>query len=389
MGQNQEQHEAGADERDAQRAQKELTAFGAVHKPTDGRLVTGEKWWADRYELLKEQGYLLRPRFSPGWVPSWENTNKHWLECEDGQAYPFPHINDATRLSDGKFVTLKRIKKSVHPHEADIGLYFSSGPMALEAANHCVPLDEVMSLGDGDDGDAIILVMPLLRSYTSPEFDTFGEVVECFRQLFEGLDFMHKHRVAHRDCMNRNIMFDASQLYPKPFHPVIPDLKRDFSGFGKHYSRTERSPKYYFIDFGISRRYDPSDPNPLEVPIWGGDKEVPEFQNSNDPCNPFPTDVFYIGNAIMEDFINTKRGFQFIEPLVSDMVQPDSTKRPTMEEVVARFDKIHRGLSRWKLRSRVVDKEETALEKVTRTTSHWTRRIGFIARRVPATRAPS
>lgn len=27
--------------------------------------------------------------------------------------------------------------------------------------------------------------MPLLRSYDDPAFDTFGEAVECFRQLFE------------------------------------------------------------------------------------------------------------------------------------------------------------------------------------------------------------
>lgn len=27
--------------------------------------------------------------------------------------------------------------------------------------------------------------MPLLRLYSDPHFDTFGEVIECFRQLFE------------------------------------------------------------------------------------------------------------------------------------------------------------------------------------------------------------
>ncbi|KAF9230285.1 hypothetical protein BU15DRAFT_91146 [Melanogaster broomeanus] len=375
MGKNREQQEA-QNQRDVLRAQRELAAFGSVHKPSDGKLVTGEKWWADRYEWLKGRGYLLRPRFSPGWIPSWENTKKHWFECEDGQAHQFAHINDGTRLYDGKPVTLKRIKRSEHPHEVDIGLGFSSDQMASETSNHCVPFYEVLPLDDDDD--AVIIVMPLLRSYVDPEFDTFGEVVECFRQLFEGLNFMHKHRVAHRDCMNRNILFDASQLYPESFHP------RDFSGFAKHFSRTERPPKYYFIDFGISRRYDPSDTNPLEVPIWGGDKEVPEFQNSNEPCNPFPTDVFYIGNAIMQDFIKAKRGFNFIEPLIADMVQPDPTKRPTMDQVVARFDRIRRGLSRWKLRSRVVDKEEAVLERVTRTASHWTRRIMLVARGVPA-----
>lgn len=64
-----------------------------------------------------------------------------------------------------------------------------------------------------------------------------------------------------------------------------------------------------------------------------------------------------------------------MEPLVRDMVQTDPTKRPNVEEVVVRFDKIRRSLSGWKLGSRVMDDEEYALERVTRTVSHWIRRV--------------
>ena len=103
--------------------------------------------------------------------------------------------------------------------------------------------------------------------------------------------------------MHLNIMMDASKLYTDPFHPIHPIMKRDFSGYARFKSRTTRPVKYYFIDFGLSRRYDPSISQPLETPIWGGDKEVPEFQNSNDPCDPFATDVFYVGNMIKKDFV--------------------------------------------------------------------------------------
>jgi len=34
------------------------------------------------------------------------------------------------------------------------------------------------------------------------------------------------------------------------------------------------------------------------------------------------------------------QGFEFIEPLVTDMVQDDPTKRPKMDEVVTRFHEI-------------------------------------------------
>ena len=77
-----------------------------------------------------------------------------------------------------------------------------------------------------------------------------------------------------------------------------------------------------------------------------------------------------------------------MEPLVQDMVQADPSKRPTMEEVVVRFDKIRQSLSGWKLRSRVVDEEEDALERVTRTVSHWIRRVSFVVRRVPPIPTP-
>ena len=73
-----------------------------------------------------------------------------------------------------------------------------------------------------------------------------------------------------------------------------------------------------------------------------------------------------------------------MKPLLADMIQPDPAKRPEMDEVITRFDATRRGLSFRKLRSRVVDVDEDLFERVVRTTSHWKRRIGFVARRVPA-----
>lgn len=77
-----------------------------------------------------------------------------------------------------------------------------------------------------------------------------------------------------------------------------------------------------------------------------------------------------------------------MRPLVADMIQPDPSKRPTMDEVVARFDDVRRNLGRWKLRSRVVDHEEDTIEKLVFTISHWRRRILFVARGVPAIPKP-
>ena len=71
--------------------------------------------------------------------------------------------------------------------------------------------------------------------------------------------------------------------------------------------------------------------------------------------------------------------------LVNDMVQDDPSKRPTMDEVVARFEGIRRALSRSKLRSRVVSKYESRFDALFHGVVHWTRRIGFVIRRIPPT----
>ena len=70
--------------------------------------------------------------------------------------------------------------------------------------------------------------------------------------------------------------------------------------------------------------------------------------------------------------------------LIADMVQEDPTKRPTMDDVVARISEIKKKLSTWKARSRMVRKEEFWPLKVWRTVGHWYRTIGYVVGRMPA-----
>ena len=104
-------------------------------------------------------------------------------------------------------------------------------------------------------------------------------------------------------------MMDGTPMYPDGWHPYMPIFRRDYSGLVKHFTRTQRPPKYFFIDFGLSRKYNPDDGPPLEPPIFGGDKSVPEFQGEghSKPSNPFPTDVYYLGSFIREGFLEVSR----------------------------------------------------------------------------------
>jgi len=78
-----------------------------------------------------------------------------------------------------------------------------------------------------------------------------------------------------------------------------------------------------------------------------------------------------------------------MQPLIIDMVQQDPSKRPTMDEVVKRFHVIQSDLSSWKLRSRVIDEEETVLDRVLHGSTHWMRRVRFMTRGVPALPTPT
>ena len=51
----------------------------------EGKLLVGpEIYWQGKYNYLKCCGYLLRERYKPDWVPSWKDTSKTYLDCEDG-----------------------------------------------------------------------------------------------------------------------------------------------------------------------------------------------------------------------------------------------------------------------------------------------------------------
>ncbi len=101
-------------------------------------------------------------------------------------------------------------------------------------------------------------------------------------------------------------MLDPTNMYPDHFHPVDMSRSKDYRHKAKKYSRTWRPTRYLLIDFGLSRQYDPAQGPPLDEPIQGGDKSVPEHQDKKTPCNPFPTDVYYLGNLVRREFMEVR-----------------------------------------------------------------------------------
>ncbi|TFK74326.1 hypothetical protein BDN72DRAFT_760068 [Pluteus cervinus] len=342
-------------------------------------LKQGEFFWRDHKEWLETKGYRLRPRYQPGWEP--DIPMSQLIPSFNQDFFPMrAAIVDATRVKDGKRVLLKRISKSDYPHEIEITRTFSTEPLANDPRNHCIHLEDVLE--SPESPDVAIAVFPFLQQLVALKFDTVGEVIDFIRQVFMGLQFMHQNYVAHRDIDANNIMMDGDDLFPEGWNHRYPELTPDGETRARTFTRTEKPPKYHFIDLGLSRQYDPSETNPLEPPIFGGDKTVPEFQTNQELFNPFHTDIYYIGNMIREYIIEGHAGIDFLKPLINDMVQDDPTKRPTMDEVVTRFEEVCKMQSYWKLRSRPAPRREHLLRAIPDQLGHWKRRIGYIVRRV-------
>ncbi|KAJ7092043.1 kinase-like domain-containing protein [Mycena belliarum] len=363
-------------------------ALAATGLPEPGQLNHREIFWRDHQVWLQEKGFMLRPRYRPGWIPSWHLKNRLLLDCEDGTPLVPGVAIDAIRIRDKTDVILKQVETVLEEH---IIAQRVSSPK--DPQNHCVPILEVFEV---PNSKYHIIVMPLLRSFLVPRFDTIGEAVDFFGQIFEGVKYLHDRNIAHRDCNAANIMMEASKMYPDGFHFQHPKHTRDYSRFARFYPRTRRPPRYYLIDFGLTRIYDTRDPPPIEPIIPGGDRSVPEFKTTDEngpmACDPFPIDVYYLGNMIKKHFLDgddgdpdgdRMLGFEFMRPLANDMTAQDPAKRPDMSEVVERFTKIRKSLSWWKLRSHVAKAKDSPYN-VFRLARHWYLWTEYILRRMPA-----
>ncbi|KAI0041322.1 hypothetical protein FA95DRAFT_1548916 [Auriscalpium vulgare] len=353
-----------------------------------GRPESPESWWKIHHDWLAASGYDLQRRHHPLWTRPWRVADDAYVKYEDGQANI---VILATRTSDGKHVALKRFIPTsayleyVRKMELSLMKYLCMGPLAADPRNGCVPVLDILDIPNADEEK--LLVMPVLRRFDDPEFETYGEAVAFFSQIFEAVKCLHEHLIAHRDLTLNSIRMDASRMYPESLHPGKRDHPaRDWKGKAKRYTRTQKPPRYHLVNFGLSRPYDRDDWPFLELPDINGDTTVPEHSpgSLNTSCDPFATDTYTLGNVIRARFITRSKGFEFMVPLVDDMVAHDPTKRPTMEEVIERFRAIRQSLGKRILRARIVRKEECFVVGLWRSVGYWNRRIGYTWRKISA-----
>uniref|UniRef100_A0A8H7XMQ5 Protein kinase domain-containing protein n=1 Tax=Psilocybe cubensis TaxID=181762 RepID=A0A8H7XMQ5_PSICU len=319
-------------------------------------LDSEETFWRDLQPWLFSRGYQLRARYQPDWIPSWvTNPPAERYEVrqrEDNVRRGQIPVMDAVRARDDKPVMLKKVRKAGNEYDWELAIsqYVSSPELMKDSDNHCVPVYEVLDIPN--DPEHSIIVMPLLYPFHITRFDTIGECLDFFYQIFKGIQFLHRHHIAHRDCTANNVMMDPSEIYPEGFHPVKYRMNRDYTGpASPKCTRTQCPPKYYWIDYGLSVHFEESYKFPRAVTLRGGDKSAPEFQDIkhlHTARDPFPTDIYYLGNLIRIYFTEGHPdnidgyiyGLGFMKPLVDAMVQEDPSKRPTIDQCVIHLEEI-------------------------------------------------
>ncbi|KAF9457534.1 hypothetical protein BDZ94DRAFT_201523 [Collybia nuda] len=202
--------------------------------------------------------------------------------------------------------------------------------------NHSICILEYITF----DGP-IFVVMPRWDQSFNPDFYTVAELIHFTGTFLEGFGFLHEHRIAHVDFLERNtginVLVYTNAEYVKGL-------------------RNTSVTRYAIYDFGGSLIY-PED-TILE------DVHSNEFFNFRlrgyetppGPWNPFQVDILFLGCVLecwvrhIEDIVPE------IGPFFDSMVTEDTHKRFTARQALQEFQKIRSQLSPSQLGSLVTNR---------------------------------
>ncbi|KAH8111756.1 kinase-like domain-containing protein [Phellopilus nigrolimitatus] len=315
----------------------DLKFFRELERKGSFNLLPSECWWRDHYEFLLSHGYQLRPRYHPGWKPSWLETDIFPHACEDAYKLLRETVIDAKRVQDNKIVAIKSF--SADSQEAQIGLMLSSSERLQDPTNHCVPIFDTFV--NEEDNQTMFLVMPLLRHFNEPEFEHVDEAIDFMRQVLEGLVYMHSQNVAHRDLSYGNIMMDGRPLFdPDGFHPCHQHLTaRDLSKAKPRLRSDVERVRYYFTDFGISTHFEDDSKPRLVVGNVAQDEDIPELSLFV-PYDPFRVDVFTLGMTFKRYLLDVYQNLLVLAPLIHEMTKEEPEERLTAPQALELFEQL-------------------------------------------------
>ncbi|KIY64022.1 hypothetical protein CYLTODRAFT_425595, partial [Cylindrobasidium torrendii FP15055 ss-10] len=283
-----------------------------------------EIFWLNVKPVLLEAGYRLPAKYDLAWQP------KSRADRRAAKAFkPVRFLIGMIRTLDNAQVMAKHVQGC----EEAMVRHLSTLPESPR--NHCTPILDLIPTPDNEDGS--IMIMPFFLPAHQPLFETVGELLEFFRQMFEGVQFMHGHRFAHGDCTLENFAMSSAEMYPYGFFPFHPDKSRSFRrNISPHGTRTSSWPRYYIIDFERSCHF------PFEQSEPARNEQIRAARTPG--RNPFPHDIHYLGQILKKRFLEDgpfiAENADFLWPLAIDMLHETPSLRPTIDEVVSRFHNI-------------------------------------------------
>ncbi|KAJ6463418.1 kinase-like domain-containing protein [Mycena sanguinolenta] len=309
-------------------------------------LYIAERFWVSMQPFLFAQGYQLRPRYHPDWIPSWTTgSQRHDREDRAGDC-----VLDAIRIGDGKKVVLKRVETN----SPEIGFIKSLNCPSVrdDPRNRTIPLLDI--IGPAPDTSWAFLVMPYCREFNYPPFHCRSEFVEAMTQFLEGLQFMHENNIVHGDIAPQNMVMDESRVVPRSSHFAEPHTHTGLDNqlfFWKN--RCTVGPvAYYYIDFGLSLHY----PGGKDTALITGKLRnfrgtIPEL-SQRVPYNPCMVDICQLGLTIAK-LVDTYPDLEDFRPLADAMTARNPMDRPSPQEALAHLRSVADTMTPSKLRAQI------------------------------------
>ncbi|KAJ7854995.1 kinase-like domain-containing protein [Mycena olivaceomarginata] len=315
--------------------------------------------------FLHAQGYQLRPRYHPNWIPSWTATKGMYdrFNREDNIPSFATRVLDATRICDGEKVVLKRVE--TNGEEIAIIKYLTSPPLRKDPRNRTIPLLDIVP---APHTSWSFLVMPYCRVFDYPPFHCPSEFLEAMTQFLEGLQFMHEHNIAHFDVAPQNMVMDESRVIPQGSHFARPETH---TGIYHHqlFSWNDRctvSPvKYYYIDFGLSLHFPGGRAGALTDGTLRTFPTIPELSLTV-PYDPFPVDIFQLGLTIEKLVAQAYPDLEDFRAVADAMMTKNPKDRPTPQDALTHLHSIASTISPSKLSSQIWEKDIGIWKKLSR-----------------------
>ncbi|PPQ72580.1 hypothetical protein CVT24_005089 [Panaeolus cyanescens] len=223
---------------------------------------------------------------------------------------------------DGNDLMVRLISGSEPSDELRIWQRLHSPALKNHPRNRAIPVLEFVEF----DG-LIFIVMPRWGSLRKNDFGTAEEVLNMAESILDFVDFLHEHRIVHRDLDSQNMAMN-----------VVNNENWDYST-GNHDPKHAR---YAVIDFGFSLIY------PYETKLdsvtttlrygW----ETGEVQP---PRNPFKLEAYRVVERLQFNVRVVEKFIPEIGPFFDDILSAHEADRPFAAEVLRRFRELKASLT--------------------------------------------